>query len=162
LILVLEQAYKTLQDPEKRKNFQRVYREAKERVLYNREKENKRRKLKGLILLPEDTLENEINLEMKKIKEVIEERNQYAERQNYAHKKREREEEELKKMQDDYEKQQNKEWESFRDKRVKNWNKFQQKVTGGKKKGKYELKPPQHKLNEKMETHNIDIYRPNI
>jgi DnaJ-class molecular chaperone len=45
---VLEQAYKTLQDTDKRKTFQRIYREAKEKVLFDREKENKKRKQKGL------------------------------------------------------------------------------------------------------------------
>jgi DnaJ family protein C protein 8 len=158
----MEQAYKTLLDADKRKVFQRVYREAKERVTLDREKENRRRMLKGLAPLPEDTFDIQINIEMKNIKEEIEERNAYAEKQEFAHKKRERDEEEERKMQEEYEKQQKKEWESYRDKRVKNWNKFQHKNTGGKKKGKYELRPPQHKLIEKPQIYNIDIYRPNI
>lgn len=158
----MEQAYKTLQDSDKRKTFQRVYREAKERVQFEREKENKRRRLKGLNPLPEDTLESQINIEMKKIKEEVEERKAYSEKQDFAHKKRERDEEEDRRTQEEFEKQQKKEWESYRDKRVKNWNKFQMKNTGGKKKGKYELRPPHHKLVEKAETYNIDIFRPNI
>lgn len=40
---LLEQAYKQLIDPEKRRIFQRVMREAKERVEYERKKENARR-----------------------------------------------------------------------------------------------------------------------
>ena len=41
--LVLETAYKTLLDPEKKKFFQRIIREAKERVELERTKENKNR-----------------------------------------------------------------------------------------------------------------------
>ena len=44
---VAEQAYKTLQDVEKRKIYQRVMREARERVTFDREKENKRRAKAG-------------------------------------------------------------------------------------------------------------------
>ena len=40
---LLEQAYKQLMDPEKRRIYQRVMREAKERVEYERKKENARR-----------------------------------------------------------------------------------------------------------------------
>jgi DnaJ family protein C protein 8 len=158
---ILEQAYKTLQDTDKRKTFQRIYREAKERVQYDREKENKKRKLKGFPLLPDDTFECEVNVMMRKIKDEVEERKQYAERQEFGNKKREREEEEFQKMKMEYENQQKKEWESYRDKRVKNWNKFQQKVTNGGKKGRYEIRPPQHKLVERNETH-IEIFKPNI
>lgn len=45
---LLEQAYKQLIDPEKRRIFQRVMREAKERVEYERKKENARRTTIGL------------------------------------------------------------------------------------------------------------------
>lgn len=158
----MEQAYKTLLDADKRKTFQRIYREAKEIVTLEREKENKRRKQKGLAPLPEDTLDIQINLQMKKLKEEVEERKHYTENLEFSQKKREREEEEERKEQEEYEKQVKKEWESYRDKRVKNWNKFQQKITGGKKKGKYELRPPQHKMIEKPISLNIDIFRPNI
>ncbi len=46
-IIVLETSYKTLQDPDKRKVYQRIIREAKERVDFERNKENKRRLKKG-------------------------------------------------------------------------------------------------------------------
>ena len=52
---LLEQAYKTLMDPEKRRLYQRVMREAKERVEYERKKENLRRVTLGLDALPEET-----------------------------------------------------------------------------------------------------------
>jgi DnaJ family protein C protein 8 len=47
-------------DPEKRRIYQRVMREAKERVEYERKKENDRRKKVGLDLLPEETLNIEV------------------------------------------------------------------------------------------------------
>ena len=44
---VIETANKTLQDPEKRKIYQRIIREAKERVEFERSNENKKRIKKG-------------------------------------------------------------------------------------------------------------------
>ena len=40
---VIEQAHKTLMDPEKKKVYLRVMREAKERATFERERENKKR-----------------------------------------------------------------------------------------------------------------------
>ena len=45
--LVVETAYKNLQDPEKKKIIQRIIREAKERVENCRREENKKRNKKG-------------------------------------------------------------------------------------------------------------------
>ncbi len=44
---LLEQAYRTLMDGEKRRIYQRVMREARERVEYERKKENLRRESLG-------------------------------------------------------------------------------------------------------------------
>ena len=71
---MIEQAYKTLQDPKKRSVYQRIMREARERVEYERKKENKRRKKKGLIPLPEDTFEGEYKEMCKSLMNEIEER----------------------------------------------------------------------------------------
>ena len=57
---LLEQAYKTLIDPDKRRMYQRVMREAKERVECTRKKENARRQAVGQDKLPEETLANEV------------------------------------------------------------------------------------------------------
>lgn len=52
---MVEQAFKTLMDPEKRKVYQRIMREARERVEYERKKENKRREKMGFkFILTED------------------------------------------------------------------------------------------------------------
>ena len=47
-------------DTEKRRIYQRVMREAKERVEYERKKENKRRTAIGLDPLPEETFNIEV------------------------------------------------------------------------------------------------------
>lgn len=52
----LEQAYKTLMDSDKRRLYQRVMREAKERIEVQRKKENARRVAAGQDPLPEETL----------------------------------------------------------------------------------------------------------
>lgn len=158
---VLETAYKTLQDPEKKKFFQRIIREANERVEIDRTKENKLRAKKGQPPLPEDTLETDTKQMIKKVIEEIENRKEHTERIETSYKKREREEDELRRMQEELDKQYNKEWESYRDKRVKNWNKFQAKITHGKRKGKYETRPPRYKTEERDENNKIDIFRPN-
>jgi hypothetical protein len=158
---VLDTAHKTLQDPEKKKFFQRIIREAKERVELDRAKENKNRQKKGQPLLPQDTLETDIKQAIKKIIDEIEERRLHTEKMETAYKKRHRDEEELRKMQEEYEKQANKEWESFRDKRVKNWNKFKERNMNGKRRGKYETKPPKYKMEERVDDHHVDIFRPN-
>ena len=115
----------------------------------DREKENKRRARKGLGNLPEDTLDSDVREMMVKIMQEIEEKKQHQERMESSQKKREREEFEFVKEKEEYEKQQNKEWESYRDKRVKNWNKFRDKIMNGKTKGKYEIKPPLYKMEER-------------
>jgi len=58
---VLEQAYKTLIDPDKKRMYQRVMREARDRVEVARRKENIRRQAKGMEELPPDTINLEIS-----------------------------------------------------------------------------------------------------
>jgi len=55
-------------------------REAKERVEYERKKENARREKLGIDLLPEDTFNMEVQSMCKHIFEEVEERQQYYER----------------------------------------------------------------------------------
>mmetsp|Transcript_23023 Transcript_23023/g.16352 ORF Transcript_23023/g.16352 Transcript_23023/m.16352 type:complete len:130 (+) Transcript_23023:115-504(+) len=57
---LLDQAYKTLLNVDKRRMYQRVMREAKERVEYQRKKENQRRQAQGQDALPQETLNIEI------------------------------------------------------------------------------------------------------
>jgi DnaJ family protein C protein 8 len=47
MILVIDMAYKTLNDQNKRKMYQKIMHEAKEKTDFEREKENKKRKKLG-------------------------------------------------------------------------------------------------------------------
>jgi DnaJ family protein C protein 8 len=158
---ILETAYKTLQDVEKKKFFQRVIREAKDRVDIERKKENKNRVKKGQAELSEGSYDNDLKRIIRVIIDEIEERKKYSEKMETAHKKRERDEEEDRRNQEELDKLEKKEWESYRDKRVKNWNKFQSKLKNGKRKGKYEMRPPKHTMEERIDNDKIDIFRPN-
>lgn len=85
---LLEQAYKTLMDPEKRRMYQRVMREARERVECARTKENLRRKGMGLEHLPEETANLEVQNMCDQLFEEIEERKNFFERLEAARKRK--------------------------------------------------------------------------
>jgi DnaJ family protein C protein 8 len=55
----VEQAHKTLCDPDKRKVYLRIMHEAKERTEFEREKENKRRAKNGQLALPDSTFQEQ-------------------------------------------------------------------------------------------------------
>ncbi len=159
--LVLETAYKTLQDSEKKKFFQRVIREARERLQVETNKENKLRAKKGLPPISNESFEADLKITTKKIIDELEERKTHSEKMDNAHRKLEREEEDFRKMKEEIEKNTTKEWESYRDKRVKNWSKFQSKILNGKRRGKYETRPPKYKMEERGENDKVDVFRPN-
>jgi DnaJ family protein C protein 8 len=71
---IIEQSYKTLLDPEKRKVFQKIMREAWERTEYDRQKENKRREKVGQCLIPEDTFDAEYRANTRRIFDEIEDK----------------------------------------------------------------------------------------
>ena len=85
---VLEQAKKSLLDSDKRKVYQRVMREAQERVEYERKKINQKRKIQGLPLLPDETLEIQVKQMAKQLFEEIEERKLHYHKLELANKKR--------------------------------------------------------------------------
>lgn len=158
---ILESSYKTVLDPDKKNYYQRILREAKERVDIQRKKENKARAQKGLSLLPLDNMDNDIRTMMKQIIEEIEEKKDYGDNLKFAYKKRERDEEEEKKDKEEKDNEFKKKWENFRDKRVRNWNKFQSKITNGKTRGKYETRPPKYKIEERIDEQTMTVFRPN-
>lgn len=61
-------------DADKRRMYQRVMREARERVEFTRNKENARRIATGLTKLPEETINQEVKDMCDKLFEEIEER----------------------------------------------------------------------------------------
>ena len=111
-------------------------REAKERVEYERKKENKRREGVGLELLPEDTINSEVQKMCKQLFEEIEERKQHFERLDHAYKRKKRYEGEKTKVTEEIIKEDIKAWEDNRDKRVENWRDFTDKKSRIEKKKK--------------------------
>ena len=87
-LIVVEQAYKTLQDPEKKKIYQRIMREARERTEFERKKENKRRQKLGLPDLPLDTFESQYRDTCQKLFDEIDERKQHYLRTEESQRKR--------------------------------------------------------------------------
>lgn len=83
---VLDKAYKTLMDVDKRRTYQRVMREARESVEASRKKENDRRLLLDLPPLPESTLHVEIQETCKRLFEKLEEKKKNFERLDKAYK----------------------------------------------------------------------------
>ena len=141
---LLEQAYKQLLDADKRRIFQRVMREAKERVEYERKKENARRQTVGLDPLPEETFNIEVQNMCKQLFEEIEERKQHFERLDAAYKRKKRTEAEKAKVQEEILKEDLKAWEDGREKRVESWRTFSEKKarTEKKKKTHFGIKAP--------------------
>lgn len=77
---VLDSAYRTLLNQEKRATFQQILREAKERVEFERRLENRRREMLGIMRLPEDTFHDEVQEMANKIFREIEERKYHFDR----------------------------------------------------------------------------------
>lgn len=151
---LLEQAHKTLLDPEKRRIYQRVMREAKERVEYERKKENKRRTDLGQEILPTDSINSEVQDMCKKLFEEIEERKQHFDRLDQAYKRKKHHETEKSKAQEDVLKEDLKAWEENRDKRVESWRTFNthKEKKEKKKKTKYGIRAPANKAEERPES----------
>ena len=81
-------------DNDKRRMYQRVMREARERVEHTRNKENARRVAAGLQKLPNETLPQEVTEMCNKLFEEIEERKQFLERLDSAYKRKKKHENE--------------------------------------------------------------------
>lgn len=124
--LVLEEAYRSLLDVEKRNIYTSVMKEAKERVLADRAKANKKRQIQGLPQLPEDILPQQILETGKQLLVEIEEKKKHLQRLEESTKIRQREREAERIKEEISKREKEKEWEHSRDKRVKSWHKFLQ------------------------------------
>lgn len=141
---VIEAAYKTLKDVEKRKVYQRVMREARERTDFERKKENKRRTKIGIPLLPEETYESEYKSMVHRLFKDIEDRKCHYIKLQESHKSRLRAEAEEKMRKEKIKQMTEEEWEKTRESRVDNWRKFSEnkKSIIGTKKSSKEIRPP--------------------
>jgi len=160
---LLEQAYKTLMDHEKRRIYQRVMREAKERVEYERKKENLKRKEIGRDPLPDETFNIEVQDMCKKLFEEIEERKQHFERLDSAYKRKKRVEVETNKAKEEILKEDMKAWDDNRDNRVNAWRSFTDKKVKIEKKKKthFGIKAPQTRMEERPDhAPNLDNTKP--
>jgi DnaJ family protein C protein 8 len=146
---IVDQAYKTLLDGEKRKIYQRVMREARERVEFERIKENKRRKKQGLPDLPPETFENEYKDMCERLFIEIEERKEHYTKLEESQKQRMRDELEEKKMKEQIRHMTDEEWEKTRDERVQNWRDFSSKKSVIGTKTHKTIKAPQVKVEDR-------------
>ena len=154
---ILEKAYKFLINPETKYNFKNILSTAKERVEVKRREINDERKKKQLPLLPNDTIDDEINEIIIKINKENEDNIKYQRELKLSQKKRERDIENENKEEEIKLEKRKKEWEGFRNKRVRNWNRFKDKAS--KKRNIYEIKARSYKFEEKNENNEITVYQ---
>jgi len=152
---IIEKAYKTLQDQDQRKLYQRIMREARERVEYERRLTNKKRANQGLAPLPPETFQVDVKTMTKKLFNEIEEKKVHFQRMAESTRMRMHEEKERLEKQEQARKEEQKEWEHTRDKRVKSWRKFRDARLNGKKKGKYETRAPEVRAEQRPEEHRM-------
>jgi len=124
-------------------------REARERVEYDRKQANKKRAAQGLGSLPEETFQVEVRAMTKQLFKEIEDKKLHFQRMEMSSRKRMQEEKEKVDKEELAKKEQQKEWEHTRDKRVKSWRTFRDNRLNGRKKGKYEIHPPEVKAEER-------------
>jgi hypothetical protein len=126
-------------------------REARERVEYERKLANKKRQTQGMAPLPEETVQVDVRAMTKKLFAEIEEKKAHFQRMEATTRKRMQEDREKLEQDEQSKKEQQKEWEHTRDKRVKSWRKFRDTRFSGHKKGRYEIRAPHVKMEERPE-----------
>lgn len=133
-------------------------REARERIEFDRKKENRRREMLGISKLPEDTFDSEVQDMSNRIFREIEEHKFHFDKYDWMAKKRQRDEEEKRREEEERKTNEEKEWERSRDKRVNQWRKFSVKKDHKIMKSRmktFEMKPPQTKAEERPSTSTI-------
>ena len=111
---IVEQANKTLMDVDKRRMYQRVMREARDRVEVARRKENIRRAAKGLEELTKDTLNIEITEMCQSLFTEIQEKRDQLVRMDNAYKRKRGQELQKEATKEEVEKEDLKAWEEGR------------------------------------------------
>lgn len=87
---IVDKAYKTLLDVDKRRTYQRVMREAKEIVEVKRKKDNEQLRAQGKEELPADTLHMEVQMKCAELFETIEEKKKHFARVEKAYERQKR------------------------------------------------------------------------
>jgi DnaJ family protein C protein 8 len=154
---IIEQSYKTLLDPEKRKVFQKIMREAWERTEYDRQKENKRREKVGQCLIPEDTFDAEYRANTRRIFDEIEDKKAHYLRLEEGAKRRRQEETQLLILKEQFRILTEEEWEKSRDDRINKWRSFSSKKGRvGSKGTNGAIRAPAMKVEERSESSKQD------
>lgn len=117
----VEQSNKTLMDPQKRKVYLRIMREARERTEFEREKQNKKRVKNGQLPLPDSTFQEQYHETCQKIFQDIEQKKQHITKLQQSTINRKMEEMETKKIIEQFRVLTEEEWQRSREKRVNNW-----------------------------------------
>ena len=125
---IIDSSYKTLQDPTKKRMFQKIMSDAKERTDYEREQENKKRKKQDLPPLPLDTYHDQYMLNCKKIFDEIEDAREHQARQDRGAQLRRQEKVDLLVAKKEYEIFTQDQWEKSQPERIDKWKKFQNKA----------------------------------
>jgi DnaJ family protein C protein 8 len=140
---VIDAAYKTLMDTDKRGVIMRMINEAKDRVTYERFKENKRRVKLGLSELPEETFEAEWKETLTRLFFEVEERRAHYTRLSEAQRQRKEEQLHEEWMKEQIRVLTDEQWENSRDERVKKWREYSSKKhILGTKSSSHEIRPP--------------------
>ncbi|CAI2377685.1 unnamed protein product [Moneuplotes crassus] len=145
----VEKAYKILMDPDKKRLYQRIMREARERVEIERDRENKKRRKEGKAPLPDDTFNIDVQAMCQKLFDQIEDNQRYFERVETIKRRRMHKDMEKRKIAREVEKEVEREWEDGRDKRAKDWRNFTGKAKGSKKRVKLGLKIPKTRMEKR-------------
>lgn len=101
-------------NPEKRRIYQRIMREAKERVEMEREKENIKRRKEGKALLPEDTFNIDVQTMCQKLFDQVEDSKKFYDKVEIIKRKRMHKDLETRKLAKEVEKEVEREWEDNR------------------------------------------------
>ena len=131
--------------------YQRVMREARERVECTRKKENLRRSGQGLEELPDESIKQEIAELCTELFEEIEDRKKYFDRLDQAYKRKKAHDADKKKAQEEIIQEDVKAWEENREQRVASWREFSTKKAKieKKKKIKFGVHAPPLKAEER-------------
>jgi DnaJ homolog subfamily C member 8 len=159
----VEQAHKTLCDPDKRKVYLRIMHEARERTEFEREKENKRRAKNGQLSLPESTFQEQYQETCLNIFKDLEGKKDHIVKLQQSTYNRKMEELETKKIIEQFRVLTEEEWERSREKRVANWREFtNKKYVVGSKRSNGAIRPPPVKAEDRPHYSSIDDKKKNL
>ena len=125
---VVSQAYKTLMDPDKRRIYQRIMKEAWNKTVFERSQKNKERKAKGLPLLPEDTFYHDYKINCRRLFQEIDDKKAHLFKMDEMSRLKKNQELEIMALKEHYKILTEEEWDKTRSDRVNKWQNFKKKA----------------------------------